>query len=121
MPAHRDVLCQLDTGIGDGDHGVTVERGFSAVTALFAGNPADGGQTFYQKLGDELSMRVGGAIGPIYGLFFQGIGLGLSPVETVYASNLCIKLGMSGIPFTSRLSTPPFLCWSSMSTNIRQP
>ena len=43
MPQHRDALCALDTEIGDGDHGVTIERGFLAVKQLFDGDPGDDG------------------------------------------------------------------------------
>lgn len=88
MPAHRDELCRLDMGIGDGDHGVTVERGFHAVEALFADGPDGGGQTFFQRMGDELASVMGGAIGPIYGLFFAGIGSGLGDAAEVGARNL---------------------------------
>lgn len=80
MPGHRDELCRLDMGIGDGDHGVTVERGFSAVGGLFSGDPGDGGQAFYQQMGDAMAASMGGAIGPIYELF-AGLGAGLKDVD----------------------------------------
>ena len=95
MPGHRDELCRLDMGIGDGDHGVTVERGFSAVGALFSGDPGDGGQPFYQRMGDELSASMGGAIGPIYGLFFAGLGAGLKGAERVNAPALAEALELA--------------------------
>lgn len=88
MPVHRDALCKLDMGIGDGDHGVTVERGFLAVQDLFQGDPGDGDRAFYQQMGDVLSTSMGGAIGPIYGLFFAGLGGALANAEEVDAKNL---------------------------------
>lgn len=92
MPGYRDELCRLDMGIGDGDHGVTVERGFSAVSELFSGDPGDGGQPFYQRLSDTLAASMGGAIGPIYGLFFAGIGAGLKDADRVDAKALAAAM-----------------------------
>lgn len=74
MPEYEGELCRLDMGIGDGDHGVTVRRGFLAVDGLFHGDPGQGGQMFFQSMGDALASSMGGAIGPIYGLFFSGLG-----------------------------------------------
>lgn len=95
MPSHRDELCKLDMVIGDGDHGVTVERGFSAVDTLFSGDPGDGGQPFYQRMGDTLASSMGGAIGPIYGLFFAGIGAGLKDAEQVDAGILAASMTLA--------------------------
>ena len=95
MPGHRDVLCRLDMGIGDGDHGVTVERGFSAVDTLFSGDPGEGGQAFYQRMGDVLASSMGGAIGPIYGLFFAGIGAGLKDAEQVDTGLLAASMALA--------------------------
>ncbi len=87
MPRHRDELCKLDMGIGDGDHGVTVERGFLAVQRQFGGDPGDGGGAFYQRMGDVLSASMGGAIGPVYGLYFSGLGA-LGTADEVTAATL---------------------------------
>ncbi|NUR32314.1 MAG: DAK2 domain-containing protein, partial [Catenulispora sp.] len=36
MDQHRDHLTQLDSAIGDADHGVNMQRGFTAVGAALA-------------------------------------------------------------------------------------
>ncbi|MGN0996901.1 MAG: dihydroxyacetone kinase subunit DhaL [Candidatus Ventricola sp.] len=79
-------LCQLDSFIGDGDHGITVERGFKAVLQTLA-QPA--GETPAQVLkatGDALVNAMGGAIGPILGSFFKGGCKKLADVQEMDAA-----------------------------------
>jgi phosphoenolpyruvate---glycerone phosphotransferase subunit DhaL len=70
-------LTQLDQAIGDGDHGINMDRGFSAVvTMLDAQAPPDvvdprqsvGG--LLRQAGQTLIKTVGGASGPLYGTAF---------------------------------------------------
>jgi phosphoenolpyruvate---glycerone phosphotransferase subunit DhaL len=69
-------LTALDQAIGDGDHGINMDRGFSAiVTQLDAGRPeADGDRaltgTAAKAAGKTLINTVGGAAGPLYGTAF---------------------------------------------------
>jgi phosphoenolpyruvate---glycerone phosphotransferase subunit DhaL len=73
-----DQLTQLDSAIGDADHGVNMRRGFAAVVAALAGfEPATVGDVFV-KTGTTLISSVGGASGPLYGSAFRAIGKALS-------------------------------------------
>jgi dihydroxyacetone kinase-like protein len=64
------LLCDLDSAIGDGDHGANMTRGFSAVAKKLDGAaPADIGALF-KTVGMTLLSTVGGASGPLYGGFF---------------------------------------------------
>ena len=66
----KDRLTELDSAIGDGDHGVNMDRGFQAVLArLPAVTDADIG-TIFKTVGMTLVSTVGGAAGPLYGTFF---------------------------------------------------
>lgn len=66
----KDRLTQLDSAIGDGDHGANMDRGFQAVLArLPAATEADIG-TIFKTVGMTLVSTVGGAAGPLYGTFF---------------------------------------------------
>ena len=72
VASKRDELCKLDTGIGDGDHGITVERGFGAAAILcerFNGEMS----ALFEAIGEEMVFTMGGAIGPVYGAFWSGI------------------------------------------------
>jgi dihydroxyacetone kinase-like protein len=73
-------LTALDQAIGDGDHGINLDRGFSAIVVqLDAGRPegdADralaGG--LLRDAGRTLIRTVGGAAGPLYGTAFVRAG-----------------------------------------------
>src|SRR5688500_1378745 len=67
----REELTQLDSAIGDADHGINMDRGFTAVRAKLAelAPDADLG-TVAKTVGMTLISTVGGASGPLYGTFF---------------------------------------------------
>jgi dihydroxyacetone kinase-like protein len=68
-------LTQLDAAIGDGDHGLSMARGFDAVEAALAARDEDGlpGATL-TLCGKTLVSSVGGAAGPLYGTAFRRAG-----------------------------------------------
>lgn len=67
--ARREELCELDRGIGDGDHGLTVSDGFRrAVEALCDQKPQSVAAVFHCAA--ESLMGMPGAIGPIFATFF---------------------------------------------------
>jgi phosphoenolpyruvate---glycerone phosphotransferase subunit DhaL len=71
---NASMLTQLDTAIGDGDHGENMMRGFTAVEKkLEAANPADL-PALFKMVGMTLLSSVGGASGPLYGGFFLELG-----------------------------------------------
>lgn len=80
MPAYRDELCKLDSFIGDGDHGITIERGFRSVAEAELNSQMEC-EAFFSKLSQTLSANMGGAIGPVYGLLFNGFAVALKGVH----------------------------------------
>jgi phosphoenolpyruvate---glycerone phosphotransferase subunit DhaL len=78
---NADHLTQLDSAIGDADHGVNLTRGFTAVTAALDGFEADGPGAVLVKVGTTLISKVGGASGPLYGSAFRAIGKALDGPE----------------------------------------
>lgn len=68
----KEELCKLDSYVGDGDHGFTVERGFSAVKAMLEKTDFDSPKEALEATGDELADTMGGAIGLIIGGLFTG-------------------------------------------------
>lgn len=67
---NRERLTELDSAIGDADHGTNMDRGFTAVqTELAANVPADI-RAVLQTTATVLIKTVGGAAGPLYGTFF---------------------------------------------------
>lgn len=82
MCAHMEALCKLDSGIGDGDHGVTVARGFDAaqeVARSYEGEPAD----MLMAVGAAMAASMGGAIGPIYGVFWKEVGKAFAQEKSI--------------------------------------
>ena len=68
----KEELCKLDSFVGDGDHGFTVERGFSAVKAMLEEADFSSPKEALEAAGDELADTMGGAIGLIIGGLFSG-------------------------------------------------
>ena len=66
-------LSDLDTLIGDGDHGGNMARGMAAaVESLSAKDFASAAEVF-QAVSMQLISKVGGASGPLYGSAFMGM------------------------------------------------
>ncbi|MDR3430917.1 MAG: dihydroxyacetone kinase subunit DhaL [Rouxiella aceris] len=66
----RDFLTQLDSDIGDGDHGLNMNRGFNKVMEKLP-SVADKDIGFILKTtGMTLLASIGGASGPLFGTFF---------------------------------------------------
>ncbi|MFF3005697.1 DAK2 domain-containing protein [Kitasatospora sp. NPDC057940] len=73
----QDRLTELDSAIGDGDHGSNLRRGFSAALAALDGLQPAGPGAVLTKVGSTLISKVGGASGPLYGKAFRAIGAAL--------------------------------------------
>jgi dihydroxyacetone kinase-like protein len=63
-------LTELDTAIGDGDHGTNMLRGFSAVRRKLEVTVTGDLGSLFRLVGMTLISAVGGASGPLYGGFF---------------------------------------------------
>ena len=93
-----DYLTQLDSAIGDADHGVNMNRGFTAVRAALDGYDAASVGDVLVRTGTTLVSKVGGASGPLYGSAFRAIGKALpgtdvSPAELAEA----LQAGLDGL------------------------
>src|SRR5216117_1916406 len=73
--ANKEYLTQLDAAVGDGDHGINMQRGMSAVLGKI---DATGEETdisaLLKTVGMTLVSTVGGAGGPLYGTLFMQMG-----------------------------------------------
>jgi dihydroxyacetone kinase-like protein len=81
VEAEADHLTQLDSAIGDGDHGVNMTRGFRAVVAALDGDEPPGRQLI--TAGKTLVSTVGGASGPLWGLALRRAGRALGDAAEV--------------------------------------
>lgn len=69
IETNKQFLSDLDTPIGDGDHGFNMDRGMKAVEEKLATKPADV-TTGFKTIAMALISTVGGASGPLYGTAF---------------------------------------------------
>ena len=71
---NKEYLTELDSAIGDADHGINMNRGMQAVLGkMDAAEPADIG-ALLKTVGMTLVSTVGGASGPLYGTLFLQMG-----------------------------------------------
>lgn len=68
--ANRERLTDLDSAIGDADHGSNMDRGFTALEAELNNNTPGGISAIFKTAAATLIKTVGGASGPLYGTFF---------------------------------------------------
>lgn len=88
----RDYLTGLDAAIGDGDHGINMDRGFTAVMAkLPTVAEADVG-TILKTVGTTLVSTVGGASGPLYGTAFLRAGTALAGKQELQPADVVAGL-----------------------------
>jgi dihydroxyacetone kinase-like protein len=78
VKAHRDELTHLDSMIGDADHGVNLDRGFTAVLGKLSTVADKDIGTILKTTGMTLVSTVGGASGPLYGTAFIRAGMALA-------------------------------------------
>lgn len=75
----KEYFTELDSAIGDGDHGMNLSIGFREVAKNLDEWQKESINGFYKKVGTALLDKVGGSSGPLYGSFFMKFGL---PVKT---------------------------------------
>ncbi|WP_221322431.1 dihydroxyacetone kinase subunit DhaL [Actinoplanes sp. L3-i22] len=92
IAADVDRLTRLDSEIGDGDHGVNLNRGFTAVLAALDKTPPETVSEVLVKSGTTLMSRVGGASGPLYGSALRAAGKALPATPEVQPSDLVAAL-----------------------------
>ena len=78
-------LSDLDSFVGDGDHGTTISRGFGEVVKKIKDNPLDDISSLLKTVGLTLISSMGGASGPIFGSIFTAMA---KTVEGKYKINL---------------------------------
>ncbi|WP_237446887.1 dihydroxyacetone kinase subunit DhaL [Streptococcus sp. KHUD_011] len=69
----KDYLSELDTPIGDGDHGGNMARGMAAVMENLEGKQFETSSDVFKLVSMQLLSKVGGASGPLYGSAFMGM------------------------------------------------
>ncbi len=85
-------LTQLDSAIGDADHGINMDRGFSAVRAKFPDMATMDIAGRLKTVGMTLVSTVGGASGPLYGTAFLRAATATSGKQELASADLVAML-----------------------------
>jgi phosphoenolpyruvate---glycerone phosphotransferase subunit DhaL len=72
---NKEYLTELDSAIGDADHGINMDRGMKAALAKLDGIPNGDVGNLLKTVGMTLVSTVGGAGGPLYGTLFMQMGV----------------------------------------------
>lgn len=94
---NKEYLTELDTAIGDADHGINLSRGFSAVCEKLESPFANPGDVL-KTTAMTLISTVGGASGPLYGTLFLKMA-GAVKTEELGLTDFCAALeaGIEGV------------------------
>src|SRR5512133_3340250 len=96
---NKDYLTELDSAIGDADHGINMNRGMTAVGGkLDALADGDIAATF-KTIGMALVSTVGGAGGPLYGTLFLQFGTSVAGKERLELADWAamVAAGVNGV------------------------
>jgi phosphoenolpyruvate---glycerone phosphotransferase subunit DhaL len=94
----KDELTKLDQAIGDGDHGINMDRGMTAVVAALDVAEPDEVSALARSVAMTLISKVGGASGPLYGTLFLQFGSAAGPEPlTPLGWAGCLEAGLAGV------------------------
>jgi dihydroxyacetone kinase-like protein len=95
----RNYLTELDSAIGDADHGSNMARGMAAVMEKVDAAPSATADELFKAVGMTLVTSVGGASGPLYGTFFLRFGMSAGAVTELDGTALAaaLRAGLGGV------------------------
>ena len=99
LEENKDYLTQLDSLIGDADHGINMNRGFKKVLEKLPGVADTDVGNILKTTGMTLLSSVGGASGPLYGTFFMRAGAAVASKEELTAEEVValFQAGVEGV------------------------
>ncbi|MHB1375850.1 MAG: dihydroxyacetone kinase subunit DhaL [Candidatus Humimicrobiaceae bacterium] len=75
---NKILLCKLDSVIGDGDHGMTIAKGFDAAMEKIEKTQPANISDLLKAAGNAITVTIGGVAGPIFGSLFSELGRSIS-------------------------------------------
>jgi dihydroxyacetone kinase-like protein len=107
LAENKTYLTELDSAIGDADHGVNMDRGFGAVEAKLPGVANSDIASILKTVGMTLVSTVGGAGGPLYGTFFMRAGAAVAGKTDLSAADFLAALdaGLDGVRQRGKATT----------------
>jgi dihydroxyacetone kinase-like protein len=96
---NKQYLTELDSAIGDADHGINMNRGFTNSMAELEKKPPEDITTALKTVAMALIRTVGGAAGPLYGTFFMRASTACAGKETLDGAGVValFEAGLEGV------------------------
>ena len=91
---NKQYLSDIDGAIGDGDHGINMNKGFTMWKEVLENDPGNLAHSL-QLLGRILMMKIGGSMGPLYGKFFMAFANALQGKEEIGKEDFLLALKAS--------------------------
>ncbi len=88
---NKQYLSDIDGLIGDGDHGINMNKGFMMCQEELSKNPGDLAYSA-KVLSKILMMKIGGSMGPLYGKMFRGFAKEISGKDEIAVEDLAAAL-----------------------------
>jgi dihydroxyacetone kinase-like protein len=97
--AAEPMLSEADRNLGDGDHGLGMERGMRAAIEKLNAAEVESIEKAFSTVGMAMMSSMGGASGAIFGTFFRNGGKALAGKEAFDAAGLAafLKAGVDGV------------------------
>lgn len=95
---NREYLSRIDGETGDGDHGINMAKGFAMTRERLDKENDDLSDSLF-KLSDVLMLEIGGSMGPLYGMFFEGMANACKGAENMDLELFCemVSQGLDGV------------------------
>lgn len=95
---NKDYLAEVDGLIGDGDHGMNMNKGFSVFENRFKEQDISFTEGLWE-LGNILFSEIGGSMGPIYGTIFMEMSDAGEDLEEISVNDLAdmLEAGLKGL------------------------
>lgn len=94
---NEDVLTQLDREVGDGDLGISLARGATAVAAELADMQADTPSHILGRISGTVRRSIGGTSGPLSAALFLGMSSELAKIESALSSSDWARAFRTGV------------------------
>lgn len=82
---NKQYLSDIDGQIGDGDHGINMNKGFTLCETALNEAPDTNLSGALTSLSKILMMKIGGSMGPLYGFFFKSMAGECEGKDTITA------------------------------------
>ncbi|MEN6535211.1 MAG: dihydroxyacetone kinase subunit DhaL [Bryobacteraceae bacterium] len=90
LKSNRDLLSQLDSATGDGDHGTTMGRVADAILESVESGGASSPQALLESTGWSVLSVDGGSASPLVGSFLLGMSEGCPPADQLTGADLAV-------------------------------